>query len=78
MRGRDDARAAHCALLEAGVLVCPVNPTTLRRWRPPSGAKSERATRCFWRARDVPLGLSCPCCNRTAQPCTSSNCSRAT
>jgi transposase len=29
------------ALLEAGVRVCPVTPTTLRRWRPPSGAKSD-------------------------------------
>lgn len=44
------------ALLEAGVLVCPVNPTTLRRWRPPSGAKSDagdalllaRAGRASW------------------------------
>ncbi len=49
------------ALLEAGVLVCPVNPTTLRRWRPPSGAKSDagdalllaRAGRAAW--PDLPV-----------------------
>ncbi|HEV8191272.1 MAG TPA: IS110 family transposase [Ktedonobacterales bacterium] len=49
------------ALLEAGLLVCPVNPTTLMRWRPPSGAKSDagdalllaRAGRATW--PDLPV-----------------------
>ncbi len=48
-------------LLEAGIRVCPVNPTTLTRWRPPSGAKSDagdalllaRAGRASW--PDLPV-----------------------
>ncbi len=30
------------ALLEAGLVVCPVNPTTLSRYRPLSGVKTDR------------------------------------
>ncbi len=49
------------ALLEAGLVVCPVNPATLTRWRPPSGVKTDaldalllaRVGRAWW--PDLPV-----------------------
>ena len=46
------------ALLEAGLWVCPVNPKTVDRTRPASGAKSDRSTRCCWRGRGAVLARS--------------------
>jgi hypothetical protein len=65
------------ALLEAGLVVCPINPVTLSRYRPLCGVKTDWMRRC-WRGWGGRVGRRYPSCSRIVRSCRSSKSSPAT